>query len=218
MPATVLLLDDHPLIVNGLAHFLTNTTDLDVVGKAHAPAEALALLNTTPTDVLVSDMRFEGDSLNGTTLMLRAREKQPGLRVVFYTMIEKSTDVREAVLAGANGYVLKKYDADEIGRAIRAVLRPNGQYFSPELVSILAQLSPSALHHDEQPDPLRAITAREKEIMLLIAREFTVGQIARQLSLSESTVHSHRTNLMTKLGVTSSVGVAHFAFKYGLLN
>ncbi len=133
-------------------------------------------------------------------------------------MIEKPTDVREAVLAGAKGYILKRYDADEVGRAIRAVLRPNGQYYSPELVPILAQMPPTAAQHDQQPNPLRTLTAREREVMLLIARELAISQIAGQLSLSESTIHSHRTNLMTKLGVTSNVGIAHFAFKYGLLD
>jgi DNA-binding NarL/FixJ family response regulator len=217
MAIQVLLLDDHPLIVSGLAQFLTADPDFEVVGKVHTPAEALRLLKTTPVDVLVSDMHFEENSLTGTAFMLQARALYPHLKVVFYTMLEKGADVREAILAGARGYVLKRYDADEVERAIRIVLR-GGQHYSPEIVLVLAQLQPPPTQTDEQPDPLRALSPREKEVMLLIARELTIPQIARQLSLSDSTVHTHRTNLMSKLAVTSNVGIAHFAFKYGLLD
>jgi DNA-binding NarL/FixJ family response regulator len=216
MAIQVLLLDDHPLIVSGLAQFLAPDPDFEVVGKVHTPAEAFRLLKTTPVDVVVSDMHFEDNPLTGTAFMLQARTLYPHLKVVFYTMLEKGADVREAILAGARGYVLKRYDADDVGRAIRTVCLGK-PYYSPEIVLVLAQLPPPPTQTDEEPNPLRTLSPREKEVMILLARGLTISQIAQQLPISESTVHTHRTNLMSKLSVTSNVGIAHFAFKYGLL-
>lgn len=212
---TVLLLDDHPLIVSGLSQFLSTTHAAEVVGQVHTPQQALAFLQKNPVDVLVSDMHFDGE-MNGIKLLLNSKELYPGLKVVFYTMIEKTNDVREAILAGADGYVLKKYNADEVGKAISAV-QANRTYYSPELVHILVKPPQSATKTDEQHEPLRNLTPREREVMIRIAREWPSSRIATDLSLSESTINSHRANLMAKLGVTSNVGIAHFAFKYGLL-
>lgn len=213
---SVLILDDHPLIVSGIAHYLHDKEDISVVGKVHSPQEALRFLAGQTADVLVSDMHLDSD-LGGTDLLLQIKQKHPGIKVVFYTMVEKSDDVREAIVAGAEGYVLKKYDADEVYRAIRSV-RSNRQYYSPEVVHILVKTPASAAESDEDPPALRNLTLREREVMVLIARDVPNGQIARKLSVSESTVNSHRANLMQKLNVRSNVGIAHFAFKYGLLD
>lgn len=213
---TVLLLDDHPLIVSGLATHLATKPNIDVVGQVYSPTDALAFLQQNEVDVLVSDMSFN-TSVEGTQLMLSIREKHPNLNVIFYSMIEKVNEVRDAILAGAKAYVLKKYNADAVYEAIVAV-RNNQMYYSPELVPILARTPAPAIQPDEQPDPVRALTPREREVMTWIARELPNREIAQKLFLSESTIQSHRVNLMTKLGVTSNVGIAYFAFRYGLVS
>ncbi|AQG78550.1 response regulator transcription factor [Spirosoma montaniterrae] len=212
----ILILDDHPIVVSGLALYLQNKDDLTVVGKVHSPHDAIQFLRTQPVDVLVSDMHLDSD-LTGTDVLVRIKQAHPSIKVVFYTMIEKNNDVREAILAGAEGYVLKKYDADEVYRAIRTV-RHNKQYYSPELVHILVRASSGADARDEEPQALRNLTNREREVMVLIARDVPNGEIAQKLSVSESTINSHRANLMQKLDVRSNVGIAHFAFKYGLID
>ncbi|MBD2751850.1 response regulator [Spirosoma validum] len=213
---TVLLLDDHPLIVSGIAQYLQDKDTINVVGKAYSLAETTRLLQKQQVDVLVSDMHLDGER-SGIDLLVHIKKNYPATKLIFYTMIEKSNEVREAVLAGAEGYVLKKYDADEVYRAIRTV-QANKTYYSPELVQILVRMPTSTTQKDEQPEALKSLTPRELEVMKLIAYDIPIGKIAEQLSLSESTINSHRTNLMQKLGVRSSVGITHFAFKYGLID
>ena len=130
---TVLLLDDHPLIVSGLATFLGKTDSVDVAGQVYSPQEALVFLHKYPVDILVSDMHFESE-MTGISLLLQVKTLYPGMKVVFYTMIEKTSEVREAILAGADGYVLKKYNADDVLLAI-GLVKANRRYYSPELVS-----------------------------------------------------------------------------------
>ncbi|MEZ0540248.1 response regulator [Fibrella arboris] len=213
---TVLLLDDHPLIVSGLAHFLSTINQVEVAGQAHSPQEALTFLKKYPVDILVCDMHFDA-GMSGIHLLLQVKEHYPTMKVIFYTMVEKTNEVREAVLAGADGYVLKRYNADDVLAAINLV-HSNRRYFSPELVQILATTPESTKHTDQEYEPLRTITSREREVMMRIARDWSNSQIADDLSVSESTVNTHRANLMTKLGVRSNVGIAHFAFKYGMLD
>jgi len=210
---SVLLLDDHPIVTNGLSAYLTSLSDIEIIGKVSSPADALSFLQRYQPEVLVSDMSF-GDQVEGVRLLISLRERFPGIRVVFYSMVEKSDHVRDAILAGARAYVLKKYGAEEVYRAICAV-RDNGIHYSPELVPILVQSGTSA-QKDEELNPLSALTQREHEVMVLIAKEYSTREIAEKLFIAESTIQSHRTNLMTKLGVKSNVGIAFFAFKYGL--
>ncbi|WP_420151504.1 response regulator [Spirosoma sp.] len=212
----VLILDDHPLIVNGIAHYLHDKDDIDVVGKAYSLTETMQLLQKQNVDVIISDMHLEGER-SGIDLLFHVKQNYPYIRVIFYTMVEKSSEVREAVLAGAEGYILKRYDADEVYKAIR-IIQANKIYYSPELVHILVRLPASAAQKDEQPEALKSLTPRELEVMTLIAYDTPIAKIAEKLSLSESTINSHRTNLMQKLGVRSSVGITHFAFKYGLID
>lgn len=212
---SVLLLDDHPLIVSGLAAYLSSRADVDVIGQVYSPEQALTFLEKTPADVLVSDMSFD-NTAEGIELMLALREKHQNVRVVFYSMIEKADEVRQVIVAGANAYVLKKYDADEVYRAIQAV-RKRQLYYSPELVPILAQAQAPAAPSDEQPEQVRSLTQREREIMECIADGLSTKKIAEQLFIADSTVQTHRSNLMTKLNVDSNVGIIHYAFKYGIV-
>ena len=214
---TVFLLDDHPVIVNGIARYLDTMPDKDVTiaGKTGSMRETMAWLTKNKVDIIVSDMNLNGEG-SGLDLLLHAKHHYPGTKVIFYTMIEKSSHVREAILAGAEGYVLKKYDADEVYRAIKTV-KTNSTYYSPELVHILVRM-PAATSQDEEPQALKSLTARELEIMKLIALDLSIAKIAKKLSLSESTVNTHRANVMQKLDVTSSVGITHFAFKYKLID
>lgn len=211
---SVLLLDDHPATANGLSIYLLSASDIEVVGQVRTPADALTFLQRQQPDVLVSDMCFD-KQVEGINLFLSVRQQFPNIRVVFYSMIDKSNIVRDAVVAGAQAYVLKKYGEEKVHQAIQAVLA-NELYYSPELVPILVQATMSN-SKDEEPNPLSALTQREREVMVLIAQEYGTGQIAKKLFISESTVQNHRTNLMTKLDVKSNVGIAFFAFKYGLL-
>lgn len=210
---TVLLLDDHPLIVNGIATYLREKDDIDVLGKAYNLAETKQLLQAHKVDIVISDMHLEEES--GIDLVMYIKKTYPHTKVIFYTMVEKSSEVREAVLAGAEGYILKRYDADEVYKAIRLV-RANKTYYSPELVQILVRLP--AAQKDEEPEALKGLTPRELEVMKLIAHDVPIAKIAEQLKVAESTINSHKTNLMQKLNVNSSVGITHFAFKYGLID
>ena len=213
MPS-VLLLDDHPIVTSGLTNYLSNLSDIDVIGQVHSPADAFTFLQRQQPDVVVSDMNFEKEG-EGVQFLRSLHERFPTIRVVFYSMLDKVDFVRDAIVAGAKAYVIKKHGAEEVYRAICAVC-DNKPYYSSELLPIVLQSNLSE-KKDEVPNPLSALTPREYEVMILIAKEYSTREIAEKLFIAENTVQNHRTNLMTKLSVKSNVGIAFFAFKYGLL-
>ncbi|GAB2576473.1 response regulator transcription factor [Spirosoma areae] len=185
---------------------------IQVVGAVSDSRRVPDTLANTDVDVLICDLHMP--YLSGIDLTLRLRKTHPTVKVLLLTMAEDASLIREAVRAGAAGYILKRAGRDELEKAV-TVLSRGERYFSSEVIEQLAQLEETRA---DEHGPLTALTDREVDVLRLIADENPTHQIAQKLFISVPTVETHRRHLMQKLGVKSVVGMVKFAMKYGLVS
>lgn len=195
----VLIVDDHPLFRSGLKAALESTGGTDVVAEAATAAEALQAVARHVPDVVVMDLALPDASGIDVTRQLTALH--PGLPVLMLTMSDDDGSLLAALQAGARGYLVKGAGAGEVLHAVRTVAA-GGAVFGPQTAARLTVLLREGHRHDaEQLFP--ALTAREAEVLELIARGLDNRRIARQLVLSEKTVRNHVTHIFDKLQVTT---------------
>ncbi len=193
----VLLADDHTLFRYGLRAMLSSVPEFEVVGEAATGEEAVARAAELRPDVVLLDIKMPG--VNGIEATRRILESNPRVGVVVLTMFEEDDSVFAAMRAGARGYVLKGADEDEVLRVIRAVASGEAR-FGPEiarrLMSFFSASKPAA-----PSEAFPELTARECEVLELIAQGRSNREIARHLFLSPKTVRNHISNIFTKLQV-----------------
>ncbi|PKV83546.1 LuxR family two component transcriptional regulator [Streptomyces sp. TLI_146] len=195
----VLIVDDHPLFRSGLKAALESTGGTDVVAEAATAAEALEAVARQTPDVVVMDLALPDASGIDVTRQLTALH--PGLPVLMLTMSDDDGSLLAALQAGARGYLVKGAGAGEVLHAVRTVAA-GGAVFGPQTAERLTALLREGRRHDAgQLFP--ALTAREAEVLDLIARGLDNHRIARQLVLSEKTVRNHVTHIFDKLQVTT---------------
>ncbi|HET9976395.1 MAG TPA: response regulator transcription factor [Burkholderiaceae bacterium] len=194
----LMLVDDHPLVRDGLRARLEAVPGLAVVAEAGSAAEALLQAARHTPDLALMDIGMRGgNGIEATRALLAA---QPGLRVLVLSMFDNPEYVREALAAGACGYLLKDRPADEIVQAIHAVMA--GQAFlSPGLDDAVRRA----------PRSDAPITPREDEVLALIAEGLSSRDIGERLGMGVRTVETHRTNLRRKLGLASPAALVRFA-------
>ncbi len=210
----VLLADDHTVVIEGLKSVLKKTApDIVVCGEARDGRRALALARKFPADVYVFDISMP--VLNGMEALARLLLEDPGARVIMLSMHDDRPTVEKALRAGARGYLVKESAAEEIARALRVVHR--GQYYlSPSVSELLA----SSGHRS----PLAAakklrnsgLTAKETDVVRLLAEGLGNKQVAIKLSISESTIHVHRRNIARKLDIHKQTDLVRYAIREGL--
>jgi two-component system nitrate/nitrite response regulator NarL len=203
-PAKILLVDDHPLVRDGLRLRLEGVPDLEVAGEAGNASEALALVEDVMPDLVLMDVGMNG--MNGVTLAGLFHERFPAIRVLMLSMHDNIEYVTQAVRAGAHGYVLKDSPAAEIIDAIGAVLA--GQTF------FSAGLAAKMIHASALQTPLETLTPREREILDALAEGLSSKQIAQRNGLSVRTVETHRLNLKRKLDIEGQAELIKFAVEY----
>jgi len=215
----VLLADDHAVLRAGLRALLNSQPDLEVVGEAADGDEVLRVSERVQPDIVLMDITMPGtDGLEATR---RLKRRQPQVRVIVLTMHEDEEFLRQVLAAGGSGYMLKKAAESELLSAIRAVHR--GEAFShPSLTRVLIEgyLRQADAHgHKQEPvSPAPGnLTAREVEVLRLIAQGYTNQQIADQLVISVKTVETHKAHIMDKLGRRSRVELVRYALQHGLL-
>jgi DNA-binding NarL/FixJ family response regulator len=210
---SVVLVDDEELVREGLAMLLSAETDLQVVGQASSPAAALALVRRRRPDVVVLDVRMPAGS--GTDIVAGLVAAGGGA-VLMLTSFNVAEDVRSAVVNGAAGFLLKHNAPATLSAAVRAVARGEG-WLDPAVVRpLLADLRPLAA-----TDTVRRIATlsdRERQVLLLVARGRSNREIAKDLHLAESTVKTHVTGILTRLGVRDRVQAALAAYQAGLVD
>ena len=206
MPITILLVDDHRILLDGLRYIFSEKEHLHIKATADSGTEALKLLEEDSFDLMITDYCMP-DS-HGLALIKRARELSPRMKIIVLSMVDPPEDIRDIMLAGAEGYVLKKYARQELFYAIDAVMN-NRQYWSPE--------ASKALLSDRRPAGRSPLTARELEVLRLLARELTSREIASQLFISERTVETHRKNLLRKPGSAGVIGLIKYAYTHKLV-
>jgi DNA-binding NarL/FixJ family response regulator len=208
----VYIADDHQVLLDGLHTLLAAAADLEVVGTGQNGQEVLQFLRDHPVDVVLLDINMP--VLNGIETCKILHKDYPQVRVLALSMYEKASFIQQMLKNGASGYILKNTGHDELVEAIRTVHRGE-QYLSKVVSDTLMQsmLGRPATSRQYIPE----MTRREKEILLLIAKEFTTQEISEQLHISLNTVETHRKNLLSKFGVRNSVGLIKIALERGLL-
>ena len=202
----IILADDHPVVRDGLKGMIASQQDLSVVGEAGNGEELLSLAGKVPADVALVDLRMP--VLDGVSAIALLRECSPDLRVLVLTTYDTDADIRRAVEAGATGYVLKDAPREELFRAIRQTARGDS-YLSPAVASRLVDRVRSP-DHDE-------LSAREVEVLTLVARGSANKEVARSLRLSEATVKSHLLHIFEKLGASDRTHAVTIAVQRGIL-
>jgi DNA-binding NarL/FixJ family response regulator len=165
-------------------------------------------------DLVICD--FNMPEISGVDLALFLKGAKPKLKILMLTMIEDATQIKEAIRAGINGYVLKKSGKTELERAVRTIISGK-KYFSDEVLDELAHENQKDLN-EADPASIEYLTPREIEILILIAQEWNTKEIADKLFVSVATVETHRGNLMRKLKVKSAIGMTKYALKHGLIS
>ena len=208
----ILIVDDQVITRSGLQNLLTTQPDLEIIGEAKDGQEAIEMASDLQPDVILMDLRMPGT--NGIEATRRIRRTSPHIHILVLTVFEDDTSVFPAIRAGASGYLLKNTDQDELMRAVRTVAE-GGAIFSPGIAQrVLGYLNaPATAVPDELFDEL---TAREREILELIAQGKTNSEIASILSLSPKTVSNYISNVLLKVHATDRAKLMLMALEAGL--
>jgi two-component system response regulator NreC len=210
----VLIADDHTIVRSGVRLLLQAEPDMEVVGEALTGAEALALAETLQPNVILMDIAMP-PGMNGLEATRQIKTRFPEINILVLTMHRSDEYFFEALKAGASGYVLKSAETNDLVNALRIVAR-GGVFLYPTMAKQLLQDYLHLLHESDVPGQ-PALTAREKEILRLLAEGYSNKEIAERLVISPSTVHSHHANLMKKLNLESRHDLIQYARQRGLL-
>lgn len=214
MRTRILLADDHALVRQGFRALIDAIADFEVVGEAADGREALKLIRAFAPDVALMDISMP--ELNGLDATAHARRERPQLRVIIVSMHATEAYVLEALRAGAAGYLLKDADAGELERAIRAVVRGE-RYLAPALSHhVIERLM--RFEHGDTAAATEALTARQREVLQLVAEGRSTREIAARLNLSIKTVETHRAQLMQRLEIYDVAGLTRYALRIGLID
>ena len=194
----VLLVDDHPLYREGLAQALAGFDDMQVVGEASNGLEAIELIDRTTPDVVMMDVQMP--VLDGISATRQLTARHPHLGVVVLTMSEDDETVFQAMRAGARGYVLKGARRDQVARAIRGVADGEA-LFGPEIARRVATFFDAIETTSVSADAFPELTARERDILTLVAADRSNQAIAEELFLAPKTVRNNVSNIFAKLHV-----------------
>lgn len=215
-PIQVMVIDDHQLIIDGMKSILQDEEDVAFAGGANSMAEALEFLSNHDVNVVLADISMPQHS--GIEVTRKIKELYPNIQVLALTMHEDISMISKMVDAGASGYILKRTNMNEVLDAIKAVAG-GGRYLGRDVQSILMDnLGSSSNVVELSQDAPAPLTARELEILNLIAKELSNEEIANKLFISERTVETHRRNIFTKTKTKSIVGLIKYAIKNGLIN
>ncbi|MGI5255839.1 response regulator [Streptomyces angustmyceticus] len=213
-PATrILLADDHALVRRGVRLILDGEPDLTVVAEAGDGAEALEAARTHRPDLAILDIAMP--RLTGLQAARELSRTQPGVRILILTMYDNDQYFFEALAVGASGYVLKSVADRDLVEACRATMRGEPFLYPGAVNALIRNYLERA--RDGAAPPAKAITAREEEILKLVAEGHTSQQIADLLVISVKTVERHRANLLEKLGLKDRLELARYAIRVGLV-
>ena len=207
----VLLADDHSLVRAGIRSLLGAMADVEVVGEAASGEEALELAARQQPDVVLMDIAMKG--ITGLQAAARMRETHPAVRVVILSMHSGEEYVLQALRAGAAGYLLKDAATGELELALRSVMRGES-WLSPAVSRQVVEGYVQRSGAEAAPDVL---TARQREVLRLVAGGKSTKEIAFFLNLSVKTVETHRAQIMERLGIRDVPGLVRYALRTGLV-
>jgi NarL family two-component system response regulator LiaR len=207
----VLLADDHVLVRQGIRQFLESAEDMTVVAETDNGQEVLELVERTLPDVALLDIQMPG--MNGVEAARQIKSRYPQVRVLILTAYDDDPYIFAAVQAGADGYLLKRIDVEDLLRAVRAVHRGDA-VLSPEVTArVMRQMQTG--RPTVASEQIEALTARELEVLRLAARGLSNKEIGRRVGISDRTVQGHLANIYGKLGVAGRTEAVTEALKRG---
>jgi NarL family two-component system response regulator LiaR len=203
-----MLVDDHMMVRRGLATFLKVFDDLELVGEAESGEAAVQLCAQIQPDIVLMDLMMP--DMDGATATRLIRQQSPKVQVVVLTSYKEQELVQSALQAGAIGYLLKDVSADQLARAIRAAHQGRAT-LSPEAAQALVNAA------NQPPAPGHDLTERERDVLALMVEGLNNTQIAARLVVSPSTIKTHVSNILSKLGVASRSEAVALALRSGLV-
>jgi DNA-binding NarL/FixJ family response regulator len=207
----VVIVDDHPVVRQGLRTFLAVQEGIAVVGEAGDGAEALATVRSLAPDVVLLDLVMPG--MDGVAAIARLTKESPETRVLVLTSFADDDKLLAAVQAGAAGYLLKDVAPAQLAEAVRAVARGEAALGSRPAARLLREYAQGG----SGASPV-ALTGREREVLTLVGRGLANKQIARELSIAEKTVKTHVSHVLSKLGLADRTQAALYAVRVGLVD
>ena len=210
MTISVLIVDDHGVVAEGLRHLIASQPEMHVVGLAENGRDAVRSVMDAPPDIVLMDHAMP--VMNGTEATRLIRERCPGTKVIMLSMYSDAVHVYRALQAGATGYIIKRSVAKEVVDAIWAVHR-GGRYLSKQLTDVVID---HVVHRSAPEDPLERLSSRERQVLQMLAEGHSVVEIAATLSLSHKTVETYRARMMEKLGIHDLASLVRFAIQQGV--
>jgi DNA-binding NarL/FixJ family response regulator len=208
----IILVDDHPLFGQSLYSLLIQMPDVQDITVFKRGQAVLDFLENNEADVVLSDLQMP--EMNGIELTTQIHQRFPEVRVLILTVDDEPHKIRQAISAGASGYLLKDTDREELEEAIRKLYQKL-PYYSEKVLKIITTNSDNKGLNDSE---LAQISTREIEVLKLIAMEYSTNEIADKLFVSVNTIESHRKSLMKKLDVKNVVGLIKFAMRHKLVD
>jgi two-component system, NarL family, response regulator NreC len=210
----VLIVDDHALVRSGFRSLLSAQMDMEVVGEAADGVVVEATCSRLTPDVVLMDLAMPGRG--GISAIRDVRRACPDAKVVVVTMHEDEAYARQALLAGADGYVLKKSLSHELIKAIRAVHRGQ-QHITASLAEAVTGAEKTLARQCYTVSLVELLSSREREVLLHIALGYTNTEMAVRLHISTKTIETHRMHILSKLGLRTRADLVRFALEHGLV-
>lgn len=211
----VLIAEDHLMVREGIRALLEKAGDMHVMGEASNGQEAIEMTEALKPDVLIMDIMMP--RMNGIQAAENIRDMKLSTYILLLSMYSDEGFVHQALQCGVKGYVLKSSVSDELLQAVRTVASGK-TYFSDPISEIVAESAINPRSALADVDPLSSLSPREKEILQLIAEEYTSAEIGKMLFIAEKTVEKHRASLMEKLNARNLAGLVRLAIKYHLVD
>jgi DNA-binding NarL/FixJ family response regulator len=206
----IMIVDDHPVLRDGVAMMLQIEPDLELAHQAESSRQALAILETETPNLLLVDISLKDG--NGLDLIRRIGESKPGIPILVLSAHDEERYAERALKAGAHGYIMKSASRDDLLAAIRNVLR--GEYHLSPAVSPKLLRKMLGGESDGEPEIDRVLSDRELEIFGLIGEGLDTQQIAKRLFVSPKTIRAHRNNIMRKLSLRGSIQLYQLSFQW----
>ncbi len=214
----IIITDDHQLILDGLRSIITGESDLHLLAEANNGQQALALCESLQPDMVMMDIDMP--VMNGLEATIQIKKKFPSIRIMVLTMHDEAALIKRIMEVGADGYMLKNADQQELVSAIRKIAAGE-KHFSEKVLQALKEGKTDSSQFSLRPTDsvlLSTLTEREVEILRLLAEGLSNKEIGDKIFISHRTVDTHRTNLMKKLDVHNVAGLIRFAIRNGLIS
>jgi len=212
MSIKILITDDHQLFREGIVNLLSASPQIEIVGQAENGQEAIEKAKILKPDIVIMDLNLP--VLNGVEATRILHTELPATRILILSMHAEKHFIKEALEAGATGYLFKDCTYNQLTEAINAVYQGN-KYLSAKITEVLID---DYLNKEEDPDNLQKLTERESEIFRLLVEGVSTLEISKQLFISVKTVGTHKQHILEKLNLKSTVDLIKYAIKKGIIS